>query len=364
MLDPIAPTPAAHPDADRRSDVLTVVFGVWMLIGLFLDGWAHNEKLPDGFFTPWHAVLYTGFAGAAGVTLRSAVHRSTRSAWRDRLAGVDRVALAGLGLFLLGGAGDLFWHEMFGVETNLDALLSPTHLLLMTGGVLTLSGPFRRAWRAPRPPNSLRSFLPGLISLSLTVGVLIFFTAYASPFGRTTVATFESVTTHLHEFSRPSNAAFEQVREMWALTTILFTTFVVVLPALALIRWWSPPRGSMMVLFVAIGIFQVGTGEFFRSPLALAVFAAGAVAEVAVAHRAPAWVFGAVIPAVLWSSYMLLVAVVYDLRWSPELWAGSIVLSCAFGAIIGLVAIPRWTKPQPQDHPVMSAEEQSTPADA
>ncbi len=361
MLDHLAPTDAPSLDPDRRLDLLTVVFGVWMLIGLFLDGWAHNEQRPDGFFTPWHLILYTGFAGAAAVTLRDAMLRSPRSAWRDRLGAVDRVALTGLGLFACGAAGDLVWHETIGVETNIAALLSPTHLLLMIGGVLVLSGPFRRVWRDPLPPISLRSSLPALISLSLAIGVLIFFTAYASPFGRTTVATFESVATHLHEFSRPDGAAFEQVREMWALTTILFTTLVVVLPALALIRRWSPPRGSMMVLFVAIGIFQAGTSEFSRSPLTLALVAAGVVGEIAVTRRADAWVLGAVIPAGLWSTYMLLVAIVYDLRWSPELWVGSIVLSSAFGAIIGLIVMPPANRPPSHNHPITNGKEQATP---
>ena len=361
MIDHIDPTRAANPEHDRRLDLLTVVFGVWMLVGLFLDGWAHNEQRPDGFFTPWHLILYTGFAGAAGVTFRDAMLRSPRSAWRDWLRGIDRVALTGLVLFAFGAAGDLVWHETIGVETNIAALLSPTHLLLMIGGVLILSGPFRHVWRDPLPPVSLRSFLPAVISLSLAIGVLIFFTAYASPFGRTTVATFESVTTHLHEFSQPSRAGFEQLREMWALATILFTTLIVVLPALALIRRWSPPRGSMIVLFVAIGVFQAGTSEFLRSPLSMALLAAGAIAEVAVARSADAWVLGAVIPAALWGSYMVLVAIVYDLRWSPELWAGSIVLSSAFGAIIGLVVMPPATR---HDRPMTDFEQPTTPPDA
>lgn len=41
-----------------------VVFGIWMIIGLFLDGWSRNQDKPETFFTPWHGVLYSGFGAA------------------------------------------------------------------------------------------------------------------------------------------------------------------------------------------------------------------------------------------------------------------------------------------------------------
>ena len=33
----------------------------WLVGGFFLDGWAHTHgKVDQSFFTPWHAVLYSG----------------------------------------------------------------------------------------------------------------------------------------------------------------------------------------------------------------------------------------------------------------------------------------------------------------
>jgi hypothetical protein len=32
----------------------------WTVAGIYLDGWAHNHGKVDSFFTPWHAVLYSG----------------------------------------------------------------------------------------------------------------------------------------------------------------------------------------------------------------------------------------------------------------------------------------------------------------
>src|SRR5712691_732165 len=45
-----------------RFDRIMIVFCCWFLGGLYLDGWAHNHGLVDKtFFTPWHAVLYSGY---------------------------------------------------------------------------------------------------------------------------------------------------------------------------------------------------------------------------------------------------------------------------------------------------------------
>src|SRR5262249_30500996 len=43
-------------------DWLMASLGAWLLGGLYLDGWAHIH-LPglETFFTPWHAVLYSGY---------------------------------------------------------------------------------------------------------------------------------------------------------------------------------------------------------------------------------------------------------------------------------------------------------------
>lgn len=49
--------------------------------GLFLDGWAHTHgRVDDTFFTPWHAVLYSGYVLVAGFLLTHLIrsHRQGR----------------------------------------------------------------------------------------------------------------------------------------------------------------------------------------------------------------------------------------------------------------------------------------------
>jgi hypothetical protein len=44
-------------------------------------------------------------------------------------------------VFALGGAADLGWHQVFGIEGGVDALVSPSHLILFAGGMLILTSP-------------------------------------------------------------------------------------------------------------------------------------------------------------------------------------------------------------------------------
>ena len=51
--------------ATRRDDTIAGLCGVWMIAGLFLDGWAHRNEKPETFFSPWHGILYSGFFASA-----------------------------------------------------------------------------------------------------------------------------------------------------------------------------------------------------------------------------------------------------------------------------------------------------------
>ena len=50
-----------------RRQAITVVAGAWVVLGVFVDGWAHfNRPGLETFFTPWHALLYSGAAALFG----------------------------------------------------------------------------------------------------------------------------------------------------------------------------------------------------------------------------------------------------------------------------------------------------------
>src|SRR5438552_2538577 len=92
----VAP-PLARPASSAGLDWATVALSTWFIGGVFVDGWAHNH-IPqlESFFTPWHAVLYSGFAATAllmlGVFMRNV---AAGFHWRSALP-------SGYGLSLIG----------------------------------------------------------------------------------------------------------------------------------------------------------------------------------------------------------------------------------------------------------------------
>src|ERR1041385_1777302 len=137
-----------HVAGSLAFDAGVVILAGWFLGGLYLDGWAH-QHIPqlETFFTPWHAVLYSGFLASASFLFFALVQNVRRGYTLAQAypAGYE-LSMLGAFIFAIGGAGDLIWHSLFGIEANLEALLSPTHLILALGMTLILTGPLRSAW--------------------------------------------------------------------------------------------------------------------------------------------------------------------------------------------------------------------------
>ena len=53
--------------ASWNENLATVAFGLWLMAGVFIDGFAHANlrNTIENFFTPWHAILYSGFTATA-----------------------------------------------------------------------------------------------------------------------------------------------------------------------------------------------------------------------------------------------------------------------------------------------------------
>lgn len=118
--------------SDRRLDWLVAGTSAWLVGGAWVDAWYHHRTELESFFTPAHALLYAGF-GAAAAVLLLASSRVEEGRFRLRPPVGYRAAVIGVPLFLAGGVGDSIWHTIFGIEQDVDALLSPTHLVLGLG---------------------------------------------------------------------------------------------------------------------------------------------------------------------------------------------------------------------------------------
>jgi hypothetical protein len=319
----------------RSEEVLGMVFGLWTIVGLFLDGWAHSHQKPESFFSPWHAVLYSGFAAAAlwagWIAWRR--RRPDRSLF-DTMPPGHAASLAGFGLFGVGAIGDLVWHEIFGIEANVEALLSPTHLLLLAGGAIALSAPLRRMLGSNSIVVSNKEFLPALLSLTLLTAVGAFFLGYLSPFG-TTAVEYPNATTHTHDLSRITPAIGAELRENWALGSIFVTTMVLVFPALLVSHRWKTSRGTFVFLYTFLMLLQTGLGEFKQWPLITVGVVVGVVVDTSIERELPAWLLGALVPICAWSTYFLVFDLQTGVGWSPELWAGVTLMTGLLGGLVG-----------------------------
>lgn len=157
------------PVAPARYNWTVILLSSWLIGGLFLDGWAHNHVASlETFFTPWHAVLYSGYAALAALYFVTALrNRGGGAAWPRVMPVGYQASLVGAIVFGIGGGLDLLWHTIFGIERSVDALLSPTHLVLATGIILMVTGPLRAAWRKPDGgAPALRTLVPAILSIS------------------------------------------------------------------------------------------------------------------------------------------------------------------------------------------------------
>ncbi len=123
---------------NRPSKFIVVVL-ILSLIGSVLEIWggswditSHLLGAPESFFTPPHAILYSGVS----ISLIAAVFAGVLLLGNKKLHNISSSISFGLKLILIGsiiqifaGPSDYVWHEAFGV----DGLLSPTHLTLITG---------------------------------------------------------------------------------------------------------------------------------------------------------------------------------------------------------------------------------------
>ena len=299
----------------RRDQLTFMVFGPWAIAGLFLDGWSHRHGKPNTFFTPWHGILYSAVAFSI---LWSVLDGRRRQRAGEVLGGFDvagaRLSAVGAALLVAGGMGDMVWHTLFGVEKDVAALLSPTHLLLLFGGVLAVTAPLRNAWVTDTDgAPTLRVFLPVIVSASLMSGLAAFFTQFSSPFlvNRLTLIEY-------------------QAQEI-GVTGLLIATVVLVAPLLGVARRWRTPPGAFTVYFALIAALVAGLEAYHRWPLVLPLVITGAVADGLVEREVPLSALGAALPAVLWTTYFAFFALTGGMRWSAELWSGSVVMASMLG---------------------------------
>ncbi|MFN5060202.1 MAG: hypothetical protein ACK5GU_09815 [Chloroflexota bacterium] len=283
--------------------------GIWFLAGLYLDGWAHNHgKVDNTFFTPWHAVFYSGFAAVAAVLALFVMAAYVRGQlWQRDLPVAYRSAIVAAPLFAMGGLADLWWHETFGFEAGIEILISPPHLLLASSMFVICAAP-ARTWAAYRDRNPI----PVILSILAAWSVVVFMLQYNHPYG----------------IIWPERSVIGETGVLVGLVSLclhsLLTTGVVL--------WMHDrqlPRGSITVVLVINALMIALMGDEYR--FGWAALIAGIGVEIVQhitrtqPHARQILALAIVTPILLCSAYFGVIAVTTTLVWPISLCISAIV---------------------------------------
>ena len=329
--------PVSTPAFDR----VMIACCCWMIAGLYVDGWAHYH-LPSAretFFTPWHAILYSGFAACAiALGVRARAGRARGLAWSKSLPKGYRVSALGVIIMAAGGLVDMLWHIFFGIETNIAAQLSPAHLVVAVGLGLIVSGPF---FAAAAPDAGARRGLsavwPAVVSLGLVLAVFELFTKSFHPFYIAWAST--NVKVGIADAALTAQIAYLQ-QALGIASVVVQSAILMGLLLTALRRRLLPPGSVTIILGIGTALFDVS--------LLGAAIAAGILSDLELAVWKPAAdrsialrAFALSVPAFLYSFYYADVALTRGGIWWPaHLWVGSIALAGITGVLISFLAIP------------------------
>ena len=329
--------------AGARKDLVTELMGIWLLGAVFLDGWAHLH-LPglETFFTPWHAALYSGLVATAVWT--------AIVIWRNRQPGQPLAraipagyqgTVIGLALFAVAGVLDLAWHEILGIEVSLDALVSPTHLLLGFSLFLILGTGIRSA-RAASGSEAFQWTPPALLALALMTGLGAFFLIYCSAFVRTPPA----VPYVLTPIGSPGHTQAELPPAL-GMASYLVTTALIIAPFLySFSGARRPPHGIATILVAVVAWLPLAMSGLRPAAVAGAAGAtiAAVVADVLLARRPGPWLrrrlpgITALLAACIWTGQLVGIVLASGIEWPVSMWLGAVVLSAGLAAALAFLS--------------------------
>lgn len=324
-----AVTALAHESVVDRA---FVVAAGWLMTGVFLDAWAHISRLPDSFWTPWHGILYSGLL-ACGVFLLLA-RGVERRIGRRLLADGYGLSLAGFALGALGGVADAIWHTLFGVEFDIDAAVSPSHLVIAAAILLVVTGPVRAA-------RSRRSFgLPAALGLLYGISIVTIIVDYAQPFG------------HLYGTGQaPANQELSQLQQTVALFAFIAYAALLTGTSLAALRagpvapaWFGLVAGGNMAALTLVNgpLHPDATTLLLLVALASAalIATAAAVLRPAPGRVAATRTFAFAVPALSYAAYAVAVTAGVGTWWTPTFWSGLVAIGGLAGLLVSTFAAP------------------------
>ncbi|MBX3062094.1 MAG: hypothetical protein KF726_03905 [Anaerolineae bacterium] len=336
------PNLESRPAGSVRFDLASAGLSIWFMLGVFLDGWAHNHgRVDNTFFTPWHAVLYSGaLAVAALLTLTQFRNMQRGYAWSKSLPQGYGWSLVGVGVFFAAGGFDFLWHGWFGFEAGLETLLSPAHFALGTGAFLFLTGPIRAAYQRRTQLSGWSNLLPVILSSTLLLSLFTFFTMYANPITQARAFTVNT----------GNGRDFRDLQIIWGIAGVLILTAFTMGIVLTLLRRWKLPFGTLTFMLTANALLLIWVYWKTTNPMLLTYISlplAGLVGDWLLALIKPSLdrpnsfrLIGFLLPVLEFSAFFGLLISNYGTWWSVHLWAGLIFMAGVVGLLLSYLVVP------------------------
>lgn len=344
----------------KRVEVSDLELGVLIVctlittIGLAGDIARHLQNpgdLEGDFLSGWHLVLYGGVASVGAWIAWGAFRRGAGF--------VGSVPTTTLGFLTLsvGGLADAAWHERYGTERAVEALVSPPHLIVFTGLVLLLTSPMVLLWRRPVVKLGLIPSIAAVVSVVSALLVTSLFTGFLSPMA----GGLSLQQGYVEPLVGESMSDYDQVR---GLAVVVWSAVLLAAGFVPLLVRFSVTPGLVSVGLALLGLPPLiltdtstpARGMYFEElthsapggrPVFYGFVAAALVIEACALvlarptlGRLSAAVTGAAAPATLWAVTFWVLEADQRLGWSPALRWGSVILSAMIGAATaGLVTL-------------------------
>lgn len=328
-----------QPTGSVQFDWIAVALTAWLVGGLFLDGWAHSHISElETFITPWHGVLYSGFFASAAYIYAAALRNQLRGyPFRKAVPAGYGLSLLGAAIFIVGGLGDMVWHTIFGIEEDIESLMSPTHLILVLGGALIVTGPIRSAARRSPRSTGWKALLPMVLSVTLTLSMFTFFTQFASPLAEV------FATNDVSELGTFGDVYVEN--QELGVAGILVHSALLMGATLFMALRWKLPIGSLTIMLTLNAALMSVLEDTY--PLIIVGAISGVAADLLLWRLRPSAmrvtelrIFAIAVPAVFYMVYFAALAHTDGIGWPVELWTGSIVLAGAVGLFLTFLISP------------------------
>ncbi len=330
-----------YPPASRRFDLIALALAAWVLLGGYVDGIAHvNGATDDTFFTPFHLLLYTGMLAKglflAGTQLRN-INRG--HSWLQALPRGYLTSLVGVALMASGGFLDFLWHTAFGIESNIEASVSPPHLLLALSTLVFMSGPLRALWARAEVQRGWAQLFPAIASALLVYSIFSLFTQFAHAISWTQLFTADGAPGGLFIWDHAMTAM------------VIVPTLLMSATLLLLLRRWALPFGAVSFLLLGNStlMYLLRSADYGGANwlVLLAALSAGLAGDLLLRRlQRPRISAGALrlfafaVPFSYFVAFFVILQLSDGIWWSIHMWTGVSVLAGAFGLGLSYVAVP------------------------